>query len=175
MTRTPRRTSIAAVLTVLAMSLTACGGGDEDKASKSISDGIMKAQKSGGASEVVTVKRKDADCIGDGLVDKLGVDKLKKYKVLDKDLKAENDITRTKMSSGDAKKATDVFFGCTDMKALVKKAINSTGKLSPTIQSCIDKSLTDSNLRAFLTATLEGKGDDATKALTTPLQKCATA
>jgi len=191
-TRTPSTASLAAVVTVLALSLTACGGSGDDAsqkasaaatasrsaeeqtASKNISDGIVGAQSSGTASDVVQVGRKDADCIGDGLVDKIGVDKLQKYKILDKDLKAENDITQTTMSSTDAKAATDVFFSCTDMKALVNKAISGSGKLSSSIQSCIDKSLTDASLRAFLTATLEGKATEAQKALTQPLTKCVT-
>ena len=71
----------------------ACGGGgdeepsaasqqskDDATASKSIADSILASQKSG-SGQVFTVSTKDANCIGDGLVEKLGTEKLQKYKL----------------------------------------------------------------------------------------------
>ena len=46
------------------------------------------------------VKQKDADCIGNGLVDKVGTEQLQKYGLLTKDLKLNKDVTTVKMSPG---------------------------------------------------------------------------
>ena len=64
----------------------------------------MKSQKasSDNASSLLSLKQKEADCIGKGLVDKIGTDQLKKYKLLTKDNKASKDVTAVKMSAGDA-------------------------------------------------------------------------
>ena len=89
-----KKTLVAAGAVVLALGLSSCGGGSNDDdaaASKALSDSIMKSQKSGNdaASSLLTLKQKEADCIGDGLVDKIGTDQLQKYKLLTKDNKAK--------------------------------------------------------------------------------------
>jgi hypothetical protein len=166
-----RKTSRVAVLTVLALSLSGCGGGDDAKASKSIADSVMSTSSSG-ATSLVKVKRKDADCIGHGLVDRIGVDRLRAYTLLDENLQARNDITQVKMSATDARSATDVFFRCTDMRALVRRALSSAGTVSADMRACIDRTLTDKNLRAFLSLTLQGNSTQAQNLLTDPMAKC---
>jgi hypothetical protein len=165
----------AAVLTVLAMSVSACGSNDDAKASKAISASIMKSQKStGSTSSFFSMKKKDADCIGDGLVSKIGTDKLKKYGLLTKGLKTKDSVTDVKMSSGDASSATGVLFKCTDVVGMMKTSLTKSGSVPATMKACVDKALTEGNLRPMFTKIFQGQSAAAQKELTTPLMKCAT-
>ena len=120
------KTRMTAVLAVLMLALTACGGaavggGDDEKASKAIADSIMKEQQtaSGGAADVFQMKRAEADCIGDGLVENIGTDKLKEYGFLSKDLKIAKTMENVKMAADDAQAASDTLFDCADVKQMV--------------------------------------------------------
>ncbi len=182
-----KKTLTASVLGVLLLSLSACGGSgttdaasarstEDVKASKSISASIMKSQKSAtGSSQFFSMSQKDADCIGNGLVDKIGVKQLQTYKLLDKNLKTRDSVTNATMSAKDATSASGVLFGCTDVQGMMKQAISKSGNLPPTMKPCVDKTLTESNLKAMFTQIFQGQQQAAQKELVTPLMKCATA
>jgi hypothetical protein len=174
-TRSTRRAAGAAVLAALALTISACGGNDDDtKAAKNISASIMQSQK-GGSAQFLTLKKKDADCIGKGLVDKVGTDNLQKYGVLDKNLKpSKKGISDVKMSAADAKSTTGVLFGCADVEKMMQGAINKSGQIPKTMQSCVNKALSEDNLRPMFTQLFQGNTDAAQKALTGPMTKCAT-
>ena len=55
------------------MALSACGAAEEDKAAEAVSAGLMKEQ-----DDTFQVTQEEADCVGEGFVDELGVDKLVK-------------------------------------------------------------------------------------------------
>jgi hypothetical protein len=173
MHRILHRSLPAVLLTVALLGVGACGSNDDAKASKSISDSLMKSSSSS-TSKLLSMKRKDADCIGDGLVAKVGTDKLKKYGLLTKDLKSKDSISDTKMSAGDAKVATGVLFGCTDVEAMMESAIDKSSSVPKQMKACVDKALTKSTLRPVFEEIFQGKQDQATKSLTEPLTKCAT-
>jgi hypothetical protein len=169
------KTLTLAVLTVLAFALSGCGSNDDAKASKAISDSIMKSQKqSSDTSQFFTMKRKDADCIGDGLVDKIGTDQLKKYGLLTEKLKTKESVTNLKMKAGDAKSATSVLFDCTDVESMMQTAITKSGSVPAAMKSCVTKTLTEENLRPMFTKIFQGKQTEAQKDLTEPMMKCAT-
>ena len=169
-----RRTLAAAGIVALALTATGCGGNNDDaKAAKSLSDKIVSSQKSGASAQFFSLKRKDADCIGKGFVDKIGTDKLQKYGILDKNLKAKQSVDSVKMSAGDATSATDVFFGCVDVTGMVKKEIGNSGQIPQQMQPCVNKTLTDKNLRPVFTKFFEGNQQDAQKSLVQPMMKCA--
>lgn len=170
------KTSLAAATaTLLALTLGSCGSNDDAEASQAISASIMKSQSSSGdsASQLLSLKKKEADCIGSGLVDKIGTDQLKQYKLLTKDNKAGQDVTRVKMSKGDAESATDVLFGCTDVPAMMKKAMNSSGQVPAQMRGCVDKTLNEQALRGMFTNVFQGNEEQARKDLITPMMKCA--
>ena len=167
---------MTAALAALLLGLTACTGGgaanaDDAKASKAIADSIMKEQSSaaGGAADVFRMQRKEADCIGDGLVDKIGTDKLKKYGFLTKDLKTAKTMDSVKMSADDAKSASDTLFSCADVKQMVNKAM---GDVPPSTKACLDKVMTEDNLRQLFTMMFQGKSDEAGQKLVAPMMKC---
>ncbi len=169
-----RKTWTAAVLTTLALLVSACGSNGDDEAAQNISDSIMKAQKSSSSSsEFFSVKRKDADCIGKGFVDKIGTDQLQQYGLLDKDNKVKGNVTGLKMSAGDAKSATEVLFGCTDVQSMIKKAMANTGQVPKAMKACVDKALTEDNLRSMFNELFQGDSKAANKALVQPMTKCA--
>jgi hypothetical protein len=164
----------AAVAALLACTLTACGNDDDATASKNISAAMIKAQKSStGAAQLLALQKKDADCIGDGLVDKVGIDKLQEYGVLTEDMTTKSSVTEVEMSAADAKSATDVLFGCSDIATRMRGAVAKSGSIPKQMQTCVNKVLTEDNLRPMFRKVFEGKQDEAQKALTTPLTKCA--
>ncbi len=169
-----KKTLTAGVLAVLALTTTACGSNEDEAASKAIADSIMKEQKSSeSADQFLDMKQKDADCIGDGLVDKIGTEKLQKYGLLTKDNKAKDNVTDVKMSEGDAKSATDVLFGCTDVEGMMKTAMEESGDVPDEMKDCVTKVLTEENLRTMFTQIFNGKQEEAQKTLVQPMMKCA--
>jgi hypothetical protein len=167
-----------AVLAGLAVSTAGCAssssGGDEDaKAAREISNAIVTQQKSTqGPAALLAIKRKDADCVGKGLVDKLGTDKLEKYGVLTQDGKAKKGVTDVTMSAADAGSATDVLFGCVDVESRIQKGMAKSGNIAPQVRSCVKKVVTEKTLRSMFSDVFQGR-QDATKRLVGPLTKCA--
>ena len=188
------KTLTAAVFAVLLL-LTACGGGsdsdsssastsssaatsattdDDAKAAKSIADSMVAATKSGSSSsQLLSLNQKDADCIGTGMVDKVGTAQLQKYGMLTKDMEAGTAVAGLKMSKADSEATTEVVFGCTDVEKMMSKAINKTGTIPKQVQGCVKKTLTEDRLRPMFTKIFQGKQAAAQKELTTPLLACA--
>ena len=165
--------TLAAVFAVaLALTTAGCGNNDDETAAKSISASIMKEQKSG-STQVMQVKQEDADCIGNGLVDKIGTDQLQEYKLLDKDLKMNENITNVKMEKGDAESAADTFFDCTDVMGMMHRAMSQGGSVPKEVQDCMDKALTKDAVHDMFVAMFSGKQDQATQGLQQSLMKCA--
>lgn len=164
---------LAAALTVLALSsVAACGGNNDATAAKSISDSIVADQKSGN-TQVLDVNRQGADCIGKGLVDKIGTDKLQKYGLLTKDLKMNKDVTAVHMSAPDAKAAADTFFACTDVMKMMRTVMSANTAINPKIKACFDKALTKPTVHGMFVSMFEGKQAEATKNLSQTLMRCA--
>lgn len=186
------KTLTATVLAVLLLCLGGCGGSDagdssgskpsasapaaqqDATAARSIADSLVKSGASAGAtSQLLTVKRADADCIGKGLVDEIGTAKLQRYGLLTKDMKVGSDVQSLTMSAPDASTAARVTTGCTDLKARLLAAVSSSGSLPRSTRACISRSLDDASIRRALTNAFQGKQAAAQKALTTPLLVCA--
>ncbi len=163
---------VAAVLTALALTTSACGNKDDATAAKSISDSIMKDQQAG-SSSVLSMDQKDADCIGKGLVDRVGTDKLRKYGLLTKDLQMNKDVTAVHMSAEDANASADTFFACTDVMGMINKAMRQGGNIDPKVSACIDKALTKDAVHQMFVSMFSGKQQAATQDLTAALMKCA--
>jgi hypothetical protein len=168
-----KKTLAALVTAVLALGLTSCGSNDDAEATKALSDSIMKSQDSSNASQFFDMKRKDADCIGEGMVDKIGTDQLREYGMLTKDNKAGKDVTAVKMSGDDAKSATDVLFECTDVPGMMQKAVAGSGQVPKEMQACVNKALNEENLRSMFTKVFSGKEKEAQQELIQPMMKCS--
>jgi len=167
-----KKTLAVLVTAVLALGLTSCGGNDDEAASKALSDSIMKSQESSNASQFFAMERKDADCIGDGMVDEIGTDQLQEYGMITKDNKANKDVTAVKMSTGDAESATDVLFDCTDVPGMMQKAVGDSGQIPAEMQDCVNEALNEKNLRSMFTKVFSGKQEEAQQELIQPMMKC---
>jgi len=151
---------------VLALSLTACGQ-DEEAASKAISDSIMKSN-----DQTFEVTQGEADCVGDGMVEEIGVDKLTEYGIITEDLKANDGIDNVEMSEGDAGSAADVMGDCANIKELFTSAM---GDLPQEAQQCVDENLSDEVLHDFLVSIFMNDQEGGQQDLMGALQECITA
>jgi hypothetical protein len=170
---------LAAVLAIaLCLSVSACGpsgsSDDEAKAADSISDAIVAESASGNTGSLTDMDRKDADCVGEKMVDRIGLDQLREYGLLDKANKVQKDVDQVEMSTDDAEAMTDTFFDCTDVMGLLHKSMKAAGGDNPEMQACLEKALTEDSVRSMLTSTFTGDTDKAGKALQEPLMKCVT-
>lgn len=178
------KTLTAAVLTVLALLLSACGASSgtsaadkhDAKASRSIATQLKAGQ--GGSSDLTSqfsFTKKSADCVGTKLVDKIGTRKLQSYGIIDKSYRAKKSVSGFKLKSADAQKATDAFFGCIDVAGKVKALVaKSAASLPASAKACINKVLTAANLKLVFVKFFEGDATGAQSELQGPLSKCAT-
>jgi len=151
------------VVAVLALTMTSCGQ-DEEAASQAISASIMDSN-----DEAFEVSQEQADCIGDGMVEKIGVEKLTDYGIITEDLEAEDGIENVEMSEGDASSAADVMSSCADIKELFTSAM---GDLPEEAQQCVDENLSDDVLHDFLVAVFMNDQDAGNQQLMGALQEC---
>lgn len=167
-----RRTLAAAAIAALTLTLTACGGSEDDAtASKAISDSIMKEQ-GGAAADVFTMERPEADCIGDGFVEEIGVEQLQEYGFITEDLKAEP-MTSVTMETADAEAATGVLFDCADVTELMSEAMAAGQQVDAKTRKCLEEVLTEDKLRTMFTLMFSGKQDQANQEVVRPLMECA--
>ena len=149
---------------VLALALTSCGS-DDDAASKAISESIMDS-----SDDTFNLDQKQADCIGDGMVEEIGTDQLVEYGLITEDNKASDTIDSVKMSEGDAGSAADVMQDCADIKEVFTSAMGSD--IPEEAATCIDENLTDEVLHDFLVAVFMNDQEGGTQNLMTALQEC---
>ena len=165
----------AAVLTAVTFSASACGGDDSAEvdaaASKAIANSIVKQRSEGGPGALLSMQRAQAACIGNGLVDKIGVDGLRKSGLLTEDNKVKGSIIGATLSASDARTATDVLFGCADVEAMVEKALARDGNISPTMRPCVNKVVDDKSLRSMFTDYFQGD-KNAPQKLVRPMMRC---
>lgn len=150
-----------AALVALAFPLTACSNADDEAAAKAVSQDLQK----GGEGDL-ELSQKDADCIGEGMVDEVGRDQLIEYKIITKDNKPD-DGKAADMSKDDAESTADVFQDCTDVKKIFLDEMSSAPEES---KSCMDDKLTDDVIHDFLVAGFQG--DDANKVLEDAVGEC---
>jgi hypothetical protein len=168
-----RRTLAATAIAALTLTLAACGGGSEDDetAAKAISDSIMD-EENGGTADVFAMERSEADCIGDGFVDEIGVEQLQEYGFITEDLKAEP-MTGVKMETADAEAATGVLFDCADVTELMSEAMAAGQQVDKKTRECLEEVLTEDKLRTMFTLMFSGKQDQANQEVVRPLMECA--
>lgn len=155
------------VCALLLLPLAACGNGDEEKAKKAIS-AMMRDEGTAGQK----LSQKEADCVGEQLVDNVGVEKLQEYDLLTEDLKGNKDTgDDIKMSKKDAGAAASALVDCVD---LVKAVTESAGtQFNAAQKKCLEDTITKTLLRDMFTELFQGESDAATKAILTPMMKCA--
>jgi hypothetical protein len=156
-------------LSALLLVVSGCGGGDDARAKKSISDLLMSSSDSG-----LGVTRSEADCVAAGFVDDIGVDRLKTYGVLTKDAQAAKTPGDVKMSEGDADAAASAFVDCVDVQQLMLKSFPLDG-MDQSVADCVKKQFNDTAIHDFLAAGFRGEDrSSAAPEMLTAAQKCVT-
>ena len=158
----------AAGCLALSLSLSACGGsGDDAKAAEAISASMMES-----ADDTFTVDQKQADCVGKGLVDKVGVDQLKEYGLLNDDLTMNESVSDVTMSEGDADKSAEVIVGCVDTVQMMTDQMGADDSLTAEQKECVGKALDEDAMKTLFSKMFQGKDEEATKELMGPLMTC---
>ncbi|CAN5179916.1 hypothetical protein BH18ACT9_BH18ACT9_04790 [soil metagenome] len=165
--------SAAVALCAALLTLAGCGTGDNDAASQAISDSIMESQDDDPTSGVFAMERKEADCIGDGFVDEIGVEQLQEYGLLTEDLKRAEGMTDAEMSTQDAESASIALFDCTNVSKMMSEAFSSAGTLDAQTRACMEDALSEDVLRDMFTLMFSGKQEEAGQLATEPLTECA--
>ena len=161
-----RAAPLAAALALL-LALTACGASDDEKAADAVAQSLMQDR-----DEAFRVSREQADCVGAGFVDRIGVEKLQEYGVITDDLSA-SDTVNVKMPKADAEAAAAVLVDCTDAAQLFRDEVFSGQDVPDEAQECLDGALTDDVVEAFFAATFSQDQAAAAEAMA-PLQECMT-
>ena len=159
-----------AALAVVALVAAGCGNSDEDTAKKSLAKSFESS-----ANTQFKLTSKQANCVADNMVDKVGLSDLKKAGVVDKNNKAANtNITSMKMSKSDADAAADSIVNCTNASELMVKSLQSSAGVDSQTVACMKKALTKSVVKEMFSDLFQGDTAAAQNALKTPLTKCAT-
>lgn len=165
-----KSTRALALAGALALTLSACGGaggGEDTKAAEAISQSMQDA-----SDDEFKVDQTQGDCVGKGLVDKIGVDKLKDYGLLSADLTVDEDVTDVTMDQADADSAADVFVSCLDAATMMGEELAADEELTAEQQACVADVLDEEALKGMFSLIFQGKEDEATGQIMGPLMSC---
>lgn len=151
----------------LTLSLTACGGDDDAQAAEAISSSMMEQ-----SDEEFPVDQGQADCVGEGLVDGIGVDQLQEYGLLTDDLEVDNSVGEVTMEESDADSAADVIVNCINAQEMLVEQLGADDSLGEQEQACINEVLDDEALTRLFSMMFQDREDEATTELLTPLMDC---
>ena len=146
--------------------LGACGGGSDADAADAIAEGLMAEN-----DETFELQQEQADCVGEGFVDEIGVDKLQEYGIITDELEASDTSLDVKLERADAESAAAVLVDCTDAEQLFQDAMQVGEELPAEVQTCLEDALTEDMLEAFFTATFT-QDEEAMTAAMEPVIAC---
>jgi hypothetical protein len=109
------------------------------------------------------------------MVDEVGVDKLKEYKLLSDDLKISKDAQPTDMEKGDAEALAAVFVDCVDMEKMFEEQFASGAmaeQLTDEQQDCLRDAVDSDVIESALADTFQGKEADPASGLQSDLMAC---
>ena len=159
--------SLAAACLML-LTLTGCGNGDDDKAIENLKSAMMKDDSLG-----TKATEEQADCLSEGMVDELGVEKLQEYNVLDDDLKVVTEsTTQTEMEKDDAENFAGVYVDCIDMAQLLTTQAAGSEDLTDKEKACIEDAVDQDVVEKGLAALFQGKADEDYSAMQAEVQGC---
>ncbi len=163
---------MAAVLCAAALTLTACGNGDDDKAKENIKAAVLEedgTELTGGTKPT----EEQADCISNGMVDEVGVEKLQEYDLLNADLEINEEADPTDMEQGDADALAAVFVDCIDVEKMFATQFSSGEEELPAeAQDCIKEAIDEDAMKAGLSASFQGEEDEDFNAMREEMLAC---
>lgn len=163
------RALVVAGSLALTLSLAACGNDDEAQAAEAISASMMEE-----SDEDFPVDQEQADCVGEGMVDRIGVEQLQEYGLLTDDLEVAGQVTDVTMEEEDADNAADVLVGCVDAQAMLTEQFAADDTMGEQEQECINEVLDNDALTELFSLMFQGREDEAADNLMGPLMECMT-
>jgi hypothetical protein len=167
------RITTVALAAILGLGLAGCSGDEEAQAREALSTSLLESNADG----TLEVSEGEADCVADGMVAEIGVDKLIEYGILTEELETgDESLASQQLEQDDADTAADVFVGCVDVQAVLSDSIaqGMGGSLEPEQVTCLEERLTDEVVREFLATVLAGDQAAATQQVTEELRSCLT-
>lgn len=152
--------------------LASCGSDDAETAAKNLRSEIAANSTVAAAG----VGEEEADCVADGMVERIGVDQLRDYDILTRDLKVNQGIENVEMSNADADALADVFVGCLDVEALFAKQLaagSTAAALTADQQECVAETVDEDVVKGILRSGFKGDKDGAYAALQEQMMECA--
>ena len=161
-----KRLLIAALLGLALLA----GCGDSDDGDSSSGDGDAAGSDSPLAQaiaadiredEEMPLSEEDAQCIGAGIVDGVGEDRLAELGITTESLEAEGSIELSEfdLTDDEVDAVVDTFQECTDVRALLAEALSADGTMSAEDAECVVGELPDDLVRAALEAGQTGDED----------------
>ena len=160
----------AVLAAVLPLLLAGCGGNgdapsnglsaDERTAADNLAAQIVRSgQVSGESSAQDAVTAKQAQCVADGAVGRIGLPALEDYGIVTSDLKVNRAIQGVAMSADDASTLADVFVDCVDAEALFEKKFLDAlpDGADDAVRACVRKAVDTDSVRAVLSARFQGR------------------
>jgi hypothetical protein len=141
----------------------------EARAKRNIKQGLLDAQ-SGLAGTGVT--HQEAECLGDAMVDRVGVDKLQRYDILDDDLKVQPDVEPRNLDPQDADAVAQALTDCIDVGRMITEGMGTVGQFSQEQRDCLADAVDEDAFREQLSLTLQGKPADLTQGMRGDMMKC---
>ncbi len=170
-----KKAVLAALSVGLMLSVAACGSDGKDTPKlageeKKVAANIAKTFSSESSGALTTT---EADCFANGFVDKVGVEKLKKAKLIT--AKGELNQSGAKFDDEISGKFADAFLGCVDyQKRQAEEIAKADAKVDEAkLQACLEKDMPESYVRKLIVASQTQSADSAklveesTKKLTT--------
>lgn len=159
MLRGPRILAVAGAA-ALAISLSACGGGDDGDTRQAIID--QMTEDADGPTE------EQAGCMADGILAQFGEGRAKEL------LKVSDDAEISEVLTPDEQaKFAQLGVECVDTRAMIIDSLTASG-FSAEDASCVAESLDDAQLQAMMQAGLAGEQPDQ-QALTDAVMDCGIA
>ena len=160
---------VAAVCAALLL-LSGCGGNDDDATAKKNIKASLLDQQSSLAGTKVTDEQ--AGCMADGLVDDIGVDQLKKYGILTKDLKVNDKADPKDVSSDDADALANTIVDCVDFKKVFMEQMGSSANLTDAQKKCVEDAIDEDQIKSMLSDNFQGKQTQMPQGMQSDLMKC---
>jgi hypothetical protein len=172
--------TLAVTAAALCLALTGCGGdggggssdnADEEKAAANLKAYFLDESEDAAGLEI---NDEQAGCVSDGVVDKIGIEQLQDYGLIDDDLEVvkDADLDEEDITAGDADSLAGTFVDCVDVKGLITKQMGDLPGATAKQKTCISDALTDEALTDMLSQVFQGNDDAATKKLQSEMMAC---
>jgi hypothetical protein len=141
------------VLSALLLTLTACGS-DESEAQDNIRAALLDGSDLVGSE----LTEDEAGCVAEGIVDGLGVEKLRDYELIDADNQVNEDARPDDLAAEDAETLADTFVECVDASELLLQTMGEiTQQLPDEQKDCIAEVLDEEVAQTLLAAQFRGE------------------